>query len=95
MLLEDDKNTISNMNKAIKLIILLLMTTAATSAQKLSRELQQSLSKMEMAAYAISSLYVDSVNNDKLAEYAIRGILNDQCTPRCWECQKRSSLSNL
>ncbi len=77
MLLEDDKNTISNMNKAIKLIILLLMTTAATSAQKLSRELQQSLSKMEMAAYAISSLYVDSVNNDKLAEYAIRGILNE------------------
>lgn len=38
---------------------------------------QRALHKMELAAYMIDRMYVDSVNLDKLAESAIQGMLHD------------------
>ncbi|WP_304295957.1 S41 family peptidase [Porphyromonas gulae] len=65
------------MNKASKLIILLLLLSCSAAAQKLSRSMQEALGKLQTAVYAISNLYVDSVDNSKLTEYAIRGILSE------------------
>jgi len=39
--------------------------------------MKEALRKLETAVYAISSLYVDSVDNNKLTEYAIRGVLSE------------------
>lgn len=65
------------MNKASKSIILLLLLGCSASAQKLSSSMKEALRKLETAVYAISSLYVDSVDNNKLTEYAIRGVLSE------------------
>lgn len=58
--------------KSIALIICLL-TVVALAAQSENQNFQ--LQKLNQSIYAISTLYVDSVNNEKLVEDAIEGIL--------------------
>ncbi len=54
----------------------LLLCTLCTHAQFFSRaDKENPLRKIQIAEMAISNLYVDSVNEDKLAEDAIRGML--------------------
>lgn len=52
-----------------------LIATTASAQLGMSVGGKNPLSKMRIAALAISNLYVDSVSNDKLAEDAIRGML--------------------
>ena len=56
---------------AIPLCLALSLTSAA------QRSMPQLLQKLLNAEYAISSLYVDSVNEEKLVEDAIRGMLEN------------------
>ena len=56
-----------------KLIFLLL---SVVSLSAFAQPSNQDGRKLSMALYAISSLYVDSVNNTKLVEDAIRGMLD-------------------
>lgn len=65
------------MKKASSLILLLLAISYTSMAQHLSPSMQKALRKLETAAYAISNLYVDSIDNNKMAEYAIQGILKE------------------
>ena len=51
---------------------LLLACTWTAQAQKLN---ESPLRKLQMAEFAISRLYVDTVNEDRLVEHAIRGML--------------------
>ena len=59
--------------KKILLAIPLCLALSLTSAAQ--RSMPQLLQKLLNAEYAISSLYVDSVNEEKLVEDAIRGML--------------------
>lgn len=56
-------------------MILPLMTMTATSQIKLNFGNNSPLTKLQMAEMAITNLYVDTVNEDKLVEDAIRGML--------------------
>ncbi|MGL5563946.1 MAG: S41 family peptidase, partial [Tannerellaceae bacterium] len=56
-----------------KLIFLLL---SVVSLSAFAQPSNQDGRKLSMALYAISSLYVDSVNNTKIVEDAIRGMLD-------------------
>ena len=60
------------MNKGLYLVALCLVISLTVTAQ---RSLPQVLQKLLNAEYAISTLYVDSVNEDKLVEDAIKGML--------------------
>ncbi len=60
------------MNKGLYLVALCLVFSLTVTAQ---RSLPQVLQKLLNAEYAISTLYVDSVNEDKLVEDAIKGML--------------------
>ncbi|MGM9803442.1 MAG: S41 family peptidase, partial [Muribaculaceae bacterium] len=55
------------------LVIMFLVTAIATIAQTMPKNIKKLLN----AQYAISAFYVDSVNEDKVVEDAIRGILNE------------------
>ncbi len=61
--------------KKILLAIPLCLALSLTSAAQ--RAMPQLLQKLLNAEYAISSLYVDSVNEEKLVEDAIRGMLEN------------------
>ena len=61
--------------KKILLAIPLCLALSLTSAAQ--RSMPQLLQKLLNAEYAISSLYVDSVNEEKLVEDAIRGMLEN------------------
>ena len=56
------------------LLVLLLTLVAGTSA---NAQRQHPLRKLQLAEMAISQLYVDSVNQPKLVEDAIRGMLKE------------------
>ena len=60
------------MKKFLSLIILF----CALGLQAQDRALQQQLRKLQMAEYAINQLYVDSVNDGKLVEAAIKSMLS-------------------
>ena len=57
------------MNKTLLAIALCLAVSITAIAQ---RSMPQAMQKLLNAEYAISSLYVDSVNEDKLIEDAIK-----------------------
>ncbi|MBR2236771.1 MAG: S41 family peptidase [Prevotella sp.] len=57
------------------LIIIPLIVLAMQALAQQSAPLEESLRKLQMAQVAISSIYVDEVDNNKLAEDAIRGML--------------------
>lgn len=59
------------MNKTICIAISLLLICSAAFAQQNNQEMR----KLNMATYAISSFYVDTVNTGKLVEDAINGML--------------------
>ena len=61
------------MNKSRSIVIALLSVTFLTIAQTMP----QKIKKLLNAQYAINALYVDSVNEDKLVEDAIKGMLNE------------------
>ncbi len=58
-----------------KIAIAILLTTAFTALVGAQRMGSSSLQKMLNAQYAISNFYVDTVNDDRLAEEAIKGML--------------------
>ncbi len=62
------------MRKLLLALPLCLALSFTTTAQ---RSLPQALQKLMNAEYAITSLYVDTVNEDKLIEDAIRGMLEN------------------
>ncbi|MBQ9556946.1 MAG: S41 family peptidase [Muribaculaceae bacterium] len=61
--------------KKILLAISLFMALSITSTAQ--RGMPQAMQKLLNAEYAISSLYVDTVNEDKLVEDAIKGMLEN------------------
>ena len=62
--------------KRIILAILLFLALPLTVPAQRTMAMPQSMQKLLNAEYAISSLYVDSVNEDKLIEEAIKGMLS-------------------
>ena len=58
-----------------KIFLALAMSLAMSFAISAQRSMPQALQKLLNAEYAISSLYVDTVNEDKLVEEAIKGML--------------------
>ncbi|MBQ2165060.1 MAG: PDZ domain-containing protein, partial [Muribaculaceae bacterium] len=58
-----------------KIAIAILLTTAFTALVGAQRMGSSSLQKMLNAQYAISNFYVDTINDDRLAEEAIKGML--------------------
>ena len=62
------------MKKIFFVVGLGLVLSLSMTAQR-TVSMPQSLQKLLNAEYAISSLYVDSVNEDKLIEDAIKGML--------------------
>ena len=58
-----------------KIIIALVLSLALPITASAQRGMPDALQKLLNAEYAISSLYVDTVNEDKLIEEAIRGML--------------------
>ena len=58
-----------------KISLAVTMCLALSFTLSAQRSLPQALQKLMNAEYAISSLYVDSVNEDKLVEEAIKGML--------------------
>lgn len=62
------------MKRILSLVAACLVTTLAATAQR-TMTMPQSMQKLLNAEYAISTLYVDSVNEDKLIEEAIKGML--------------------
>ena len=65
------------MKRTLILLTYLLLITATVSAQKLhiNTGKDSPLSKLQWAEIAITNMYVDSVNENKLVEDAIRGML--------------------
>ena len=63
----------SEMNKSRSIVIALLSMALLTIAQTMPKNIKKLLN----AQYAINALYVDSVNEDKLVEDAIKGMLNE------------------
>ena len=64
------------MMKTINMVAALLMVAATATAQlRLTETTQQSLGKLNMATMAIKNLYVEDVDEKKLVEDAIRGML--------------------
>ena len=59
----------------MKKILSLITLFCALGLQAQERALQQQLRKLQMAEYAINQLYVDSVNDGKLVEAAIKSML--------------------
>ena len=57
-------------------LLLLLIVFCAIGLQGQERATQQLLRKLQMAEYAISQLYVDTVNDGKLVEAAIKSMLS-------------------
>ncbi len=62
------------MKKILLVVGLVLSLSLGTSAQ---RAMPQAMQKLLNAEYAISSLYVDTVSEDKLVEDAIKGMLEN------------------
>ena len=58
-----------------KILLALPMCLALSLTISAQRSLPQAMQKLLNAEYAITSLYVDSVNEDKLIEDAIKGML--------------------
>ena len=61
------------MKKILTAIAIGLMLSSAASAQR--HTMPEAMQKLLNAEYAISTLYVDTVNEDKLVEEAIKGML--------------------
>ena len=62
-------------NKYLKITVVLLLLCGISSAQMpISKEQYY---KLNQTVYAIKELYVDTVNDTKLVEYAISGILEN------------------
>lgn len=69
-------HTYMRTTKKLFLYIIMCMSATGVAAQiKISGEQLQAMRKLQMAENAISTLYVDSVDDKKLAEEAIRGML--------------------
>ena len=66
--------------KQLLTLVILLATTLAASAQQQPRPRnshEDALRKLNLAQIAISSLYVDTVDNDHLVEDAIKGMISN------------------
>ena len=63
--------------KKIALLLIAALCSLAASAQSLNDIDFEQLKKLQVAQAAITSLYVDSVDQKKLAEDAIRGMLKE------------------
>ncbi|MDY2827961.1 MAG: peptidase S41, partial [Sodaliphilus sp.] len=61
--------------KKTGLLLLLLVLTLVGGRLAAQRNVPQGLQKLLNAEYAIKSFYVDSVNEDKLVEDAVEGML--------------------
>ena len=61
----------------MKNLFLVTMCLALALAASAQRSMPEALQKLLNAEYAITSLYVDTVNEDKLVEDAIRGMLEN------------------
>ena len=59
----------------MKQLVLYLFMAAFGFASATAQNINQDARKLSMALYAVSNLYVDTVNEEKLAEDAIRGML--------------------
>ena len=62
-------------NRIMKYIILLPVLLACTLAAQAQNINKNAMRKLQMAEFAITNLYVDSVDEDKLVEEAIVGML--------------------
>ena len=62
------------MKKLLFAMAMGLVLSFTTTAQ---RSMPQAMQKLLNAEYAISSLYVDTINEDKLVEDAIKGMLEN------------------
>ncbi len=60
-----------------KILVAIAMGMALSLTVAAQRTMPQAMQKLLNAEYAISSLYVDSVNEDKLVEDAIKGMLEN------------------
>jgi len=60
-----------------KILVAIAMGVALSLTVAAQRTMPQAMQKLLNAEYAISSLYVDSVNEDKLVEDAIKGMLEN------------------
>ena len=65
-----------------KIFLVLPLFVALSLSVSAQRGMPQAMQKLLNAEYAISTLYVDSVNEDKLIEDAIKGML-ENLDPRC------------
>ena len=63
--------------KKTGLLLLLLVLTLVGGRLAAQRNVPQGLQKLLNAEYAIKSFYVDSVNEDKLVEDAVEGMLKN------------------
>ena len=63
--------------KKIALLLIAALCSLAASAQSLNDIDFEQLKKLQVAQAAITSLYVDTVDQKKLAEDAIRGMLKE------------------
>ena len=65
--------SVNKMTKYIYLCCFLMMAGSSLNAQDFNQDIQ----KLNLAYKLISTFYVDSVNDDKLVEDAIVGMLNN------------------
>lgn len=63
------------MKKLLVLPLLFVLSLASVAQSRLSKGAESPLRKLQMAEMAITNLYVDTVDEDKLVEDAIRGML--------------------
>ena len=62
--------------KKFAIFVFALFALQQAVAQRISKEMEKALGKVTMAEVAIKSLYVDTVNIDKLTDEAIKGMLS-------------------
>lgn len=63
------------MNRLISLLFVMFLPLAAFSQVRINMDMDSPLRKLQIAELAINNLYVDSVDETKLVEDAIRGML--------------------
>ena len=73
-----------------KILLALPMCLALSLTISAQRSLPQAMQKLLNAEYAITSLYVDSVNEDKLIEDAIKGMLESLDPPSSYTDAKET-----
>ena len=57
-------------------VFLLILTVCLSTNLSVAKNIQRSMKKLMNAQFAVSEFYVDSVNDEKVVEDAIRGMLD-------------------